>query len=74
MEDACHYEIDALHKHDTWKLLDLPPSRNISLRGIQIKKPMAPMRSRLVARDSHSSWRDYDETFAPVATLILGSC
>jgi hypothetical protein len=24
--EACQYEIDTLHKNDTWELVDLPPS------------------------------------------------
>ena len=67
--DACQYEIDALHKNDTWELVDLPPGRK-SIKSKWVFKLKADGRYcvRLVAKGfMQIPGIDYDETFSPVA-------
>jgi len=67
--DACQYEIDALHKNDTWELVDLPPGRK-SIKSKWVFKLKADGRYcvRLVAKGfTQIPGIDYDETFSPIA-------
>src|SRR5882757_2940973 len=67
--DACQYEIDALHKNDTWELTKLPPSRKtIKSKWVFKLKADGHYRARLVAKGfMQIPGIDYDETFSPVA-------
>ena len=67
--DACQYEIDALHKNDTWELTDLPPGRkSIKSKWVFKLKADGRYRARLVAKGfTQIPGIDYDETFSPVA-------
>jgi Reverse transcriptase (RNA-dependent DNA polymerase) len=67
--DACQYEIDALHKNDTWELTNLPPGHK-SIKSKWVFKLKADGRycARLVAKGfTQIPGIDYDETFSPVA-------
>src|SRR5712672_4565471 len=67
--DACQYKIDALHKNDTWELIDLPPGRK-SIKSKWVFKLKADGRycTHLVAKGfMQIPGIDYDETFSPVA-------
>ena len=67
--DACQYEIDALHKNDTWELTELPPGRkSIKSKWVFKLKADGRYRARLVAKGfTQIPGIDYDETFSPVA-------
>ena len=67
--DTCQYEIDALHKNDTWELTDLPPGRkSIKSKWVFKLKADGRYRARLVAKGfTQIPGIDYDETFSPVA-------
>jgi transposase InsO family protein len=67
--DACQYEIDALHKNDTWELTNLPPGRkSIKSKWVFKLKADGRYRARLVAKGfTQIPGIDYDETFSPVA-------
>jgi hypothetical protein len=66
---ACHYEMDALSKNDTWELVDLPPGRKaIKSKWVFKLKADGRFRARLVAKGfTQIPGIDYDETFSPVA-------
>src|SRR5712671_1365608 len=67
--DACQYEIDALHKNDTWELVDLPPGRkSIKSKWVFKLKADGCYRMRLVAKGfTQIPGIDYNETFSPIA-------
>jgi len=67
--DACQYEIDTLHKNDTWELTKLPPSRKtIKSKWVFKLKVDGCYRAHLVAKGfTQIPGIDYDETFSPVA-------
>src|SRR5712675_2403662 len=67
--DACQYEIDALHKNNTWELVDIPPGRkSIKSKWMFKLKSDGRYRVRLVAKGfTQIPGIDYDETFSPVA-------
>src|SRR5712672_2421580 len=67
--DACQYEIDALHKNNTWELTKLPPGRKtIKSKWVFKLKADGCYRTHLVAKGfTQIPGIDYDETFSPVA-------
>lgn len=71
-------EIDAIEKNKTWELLDLPEGKDcIGVKWIYKKKlnvdgKVEKYKARLVAQGfSQQFGIDYNETFAPVARLVL---
>jgi len=71
--DACQYEIDALHKNDTWELTKLPPGqKTIKSKWVFKLKADGCYRAHLVAKGfTQIPGIDYDETFSPVACFEL---
>src|SRR5258707_4760612 len=67
--NACQYEIDALHKNNTWELKDLPAGRKaVKSKWVFKLKADGRFRARLVAKGfTQIPGIDYDETFSPVA-------
>src|SRR5712671_3538201 len=67
--DACQYEIDTLHKNDTWELVDLPPGqKSIKSKWVFKLKADGRYHAHLVAKGfTQIPSIDYDETFSPVA-------
>ena len=67
--DTCQYEIDALHKNDTWKLINLPPGhKSIKSKWVFKLKADGHYCTYLVAKGfMQIPGIDYDETFSPVA-------
>jgi hypothetical protein len=63
------YEIGAMHKNDTWELVDLPPGRRaVKSKWVYKLKADGRYRARLVAKGfTQIPGIDYDETFSPVA-------
>ena len=68
-QKACQYEIDTLHKNDTWELVDLPTG----CKAVKSKWVF-----KLKANGCFCAWLmekgftqipgiDYDETFSPIA-------
>ena len=66
---AYQYEIDALHKNDTWDLVDLPTGRKaVKSKWVHKYKTDGRYRARVVAKGfTQIPGIDYDETFSPVA-------
>ena len=66
---AYQYEIDALHKNDTWDLVDLPTGRKaVKSKWVHKHKTDGRYRARVVAKGfTQIPGIDYDETFSPVA-------
>src|SRR5712671_2294668 len=66
---ACQYEIDTLHKNDTWELTKLPPGRkSIKSKWVFKLKADGHYRVRLVAKGfMQIPGIDYNETFSPIA-------
>ena len=65
---ACQYEIDVLHKNNTWELTDLLAGHK-AIKSKWVFKLKADGRfcARLVAKGFMQIPRiDYDETFSPV--------
>jgi len=62
--DACQYKIDALHKNDTWELIDLPPGRkSIKSKWVFKLKADGCYRACLVAKGfMQIPGIDYNET------------
>src|SRR5712672_3174363 len=71
--DTCQYEIDALHKNDTWKLINLPPGqKTIKSKWVFKLKSDGHYCTHLVAKGfMQIPGIDYDETFSPVAHFEL---
>src|SRR5712672_41090 len=67
--DTCQYEIDTLHKNDTWELVDLPPGqKSIKSKWVFKLKADGRYHAHLVAKGfTQIPGIDYDETFSPVA-------
>ena len=63
-EKACQYEIDALHKNNTWELMDLPAGRKaVKSKWVFKHKADGRFRARLVAKGfTQIPGLDYDET------------
>ena len=67
-QKVCQYEIDTLHKNDTWELVDLPAGCK-AVKSIWVFKLKADGHfcSQLVAKVfMQIPGIDYDETFSPV--------
>ena len=66
--DACQYEIDALHKNNTWELVDIPPGhKSIKSKWVFKLKSDGHYCAHLVAKGfMQIPGIDYDETFSPV--------
>ena len=67
-QKACQYEIDALHKNDTWDLVNLPAGcKAIKSKWVFKLKADGCFYAQLVAKGFMQIFRvDYDETFSPV--------
>jgi transposase InsO family protein len=73
---AMKEELDALHKNNTWDLVDLPPGKSVvGCKWVYKIKTCSDgtvdrYKARLVARGFTQEYGvDYEETFAPVARL-----
>jgi hypothetical protein len=68
-EEACQYEMDALHKNGTWELVDLPANRKaVKSKWVFKHKVDGRFHAHLVAKAfTQIPGLDYDETFSPVA-------
>jgi hypothetical protein len=69
-------ELDALHKNNTWDMVDLPPGKSVvGCKWVYKSKTCSDgtvdrYKARLVARGFTQEYGvDYEETFAPVARL-----
>ena len=67
--EACQYEMDALAKNGTWRLVDLPAGRKaVKSKWVFKRKADGHFRVRLVTKGfTQVQGIDYDETFSPVA-------
>ena len=67
--DTCQYEIDTLHKNDTWELVDLPPGqKSIKSKWVFKLKADGHYCACLVAKGfMQIPGIDYNETFSPIA-------
>ena len=68
-QKACQYEIDALHKNDTWELVNLPAGcKAVKSKWVFKLKADGHFCTWLVAKGfMQIPGIDYDETFSPVA-------
>jgi hypothetical protein len=73
---AMKEELDALHKNNTWDLVDLPPGKSmVGCKWVYKIKTCSDgivdrYKARLVARGFTQEYGvDYEETFAPIARL-----
>ncbi|XP_062085503.1 uncharacterized mitochondrial protein AtMg00820-like [Humulus lupulus] len=76
-KDAMALEFEALHRNNTWSLVDLPHDRTpIGCKWVlKVKeKPNGTIekyKARLVANDFHQQYGfDYNETFSPVVKPV----
>ena len=74
-------ELDALHKNNTWDMVDLPPSQSVvGCRWVyKIKTKVDGFveryKARLIAKGFTQEYGiDYEKTFAPVARLTSVRC
>jgi hypothetical protein len=75
---AMKEELDALHKNNTWDMVDLPPEESVvGCKWVYKIKTCSDgtvdrYKARLVARSFTQEYGvDYEETFAPVARLTF---
>ena len=75
-QQAMNEKLDALHKNNTWDMVDLPPGQSVvGCRWVYKIKTKADgsverYKARLVAKGFTQEYGiDYEETFAPVARL-----
>ena len=68
-QKACQYEIDALHKNDTWELVNLPTGhKTVKSKWVFKLKADGCFCTQLVAKGfMQIPGIDYDETFSPIA-------
>ena len=68
-QKVCQYEIDTLHKNDTWELVDLPAGcKAVKSKWVFKLKADGCFHAWLVAKGFMQIPRiDYDETFSPIA-------
>ena len=68
-QKACQYEIDTLHKNDTWELVDLPAGcKAVKSKWVFKLKANGCFHAWLVAKGfMQIPGIDYDETFSPAA-------
>ena len=68
-QKACQYEIDVLHKNDTWELVDLPAGHKaVKSKWVFKLKANGHFHAWLVAKGfMQIPGIDYDETFSPIA-------
>ena len=74
-------ELDALHKNNTWDMVDLPPGQSVvGCRWVykiktKANRSVERYKARLVAKGFTQEYGiDYEETFAPVARLKSVRC
>ena len=74
-------ELDALHKNNTWDMVDFPPGQSaVGYRWVYKIKTKADgsvelYKTRLVAKGFTQEYSiDYEETFAPVTRLTSVRC
>ena len=67
-QKVCQYEIDALHKNDTWELVNLPAGHKaVESKWVFKLKADGCFHAQLVAKGfTQIPGIDYDETFSPV--------
>ena len=67
-QKVCQYKIDALHKNDTWELVDLPAGyKAVKSKWVFKLKADGHFCTWLVAKGfTQIPGIDYDETFSPV--------
>ena len=67
-QKACQYEIDTLHKNDTWKLVDLPAGHKaVKSKWVFKLKANGHFHAQLVAKGfTQIPGIDYNETFSPI--------
>ena len=80
-QQAMNEELDALHKNNTWDMVDLPPGQSVvGCRWVYKIKTKADgsverYKARLVAKGFTQEYGiDYEETFAHVARLTSIKC
>ena len=68
-QKACQYDIDALHKNDTWELVNLPAGHKaVKSKWVFKLKADGCFCTWLVAKGfMQIPGIDYDETFSPIA-------
>ena len=68
-QKACQYEIDALHKNDTWELVNLLTGRKaVKSKWVFKLKANGHFCAQLVAKGfTQIPGIDYNETFSPIA-------
>ena len=74
-------ELDALHKNNTWDMVDLPPNQSIvGCRWVykiktKVDGSVERYKACLVAKGITQEYGiDYEETFAPIARLTSVRC
>ena len=80
-QQAMNEELDALHKRNTWDIVDLPPGQSVvGCRWVYKIKTKADgsverYKARLVVKSFTQEYGiDYEETFAPISRLTSVTC
>ena len=68
-QKTCQYEIDTLHKHDTWELVNLPAGHKaVKSKWVFKLKANGCFHAQLVAKGiTQIPGINYNETFSPIA-------